>query len=142
MVFKNSSERDKEFIHECLQNYNAPFMRNYTDYSFHIEEDGEIIAGIVAASISDTIEIDYLYVEETHREKGFGSMLLSEIEARAKRAGIHRILLNTYSFQAPDFYRKNGFEEIFEINPCFDQYSQYYFIKNLKDTTKELAFPE
>ena len=133
MKFKKSSEQDKKFIHECLQNYNAPFMSNYSDCSFHIEEDGKIIAGIVAVSTADTLEIDYLYVEESHRGKGVGSMILSEIEARAEKAGIHRILLNTYSFQAPDFYRKNGYEEILEINPCFDQYSQHYFIKKLKD---------
>ena len=42
-----------------------------------------------------------------------------------------RVLLNTYSFQAPGFYRRMGYELLAQQNPCFGEYSQYYFTKNL-----------
>ena len=44
-----SSERDNQYIHQQLRRYNRQFMRDFKDYSFHIKQDGQIVAGIVAA---------------------------------------------------------------------------------------------
>ena len=102
-----SSERDKQYIHPRLRQYNRQFMRDFKDYRFHIERDGNIIAGIVAASTMDTLETEFLFVEESHCGQGLGR----------PQTG----LLNTYRFQAP----------------CFGAYCQYYFIKNLRAKKRE-----
>ena len=44
-----SSEQDNRYIHQQLRRYNRQFMRDFKDYSFHIKQDGQIVAGIVAA---------------------------------------------------------------------------------------------
>ena len=129
MKLKESSEEIKNHIHQCLQTYNSIYMNDHQDFSFHVEENNTVIAGVVAESVSDTIEISYLYVEEKHRNKGLGSLLLSTLEDKGRKAGIKRILLNTYSFQAPEFYKRCGYKQLIEINPCFEKYSQFYFIK-------------
>ena len=51
---------------------------------------------------------------------------------RAENDGRKRILLNTYSFQAPEFYRSLGYEELLCVDPCFKDCKQYYFCKELK----------
>ena len=129
MELRRSSAEIKNHIHQYLQDYNSPYMGDYQDFSFHLEEGGAVIAGIVAESVSDTIEVSYLYVEEGHRKKGLGRMLLSALEENGRKAGMKRILLNTYSFQAPEFYKKCGFEQIAEIDPCFGEHTQLYFVK-------------
>lgn len=48
-----SSEGEKELIHKRLQDYNAQFMKEFSDFSCHIEESGTIVAGIVAESVGD-----------------------------------------------------------------------------------------
>ena len=126
-----SSEEDTEFIHSRLREYNRKYMSDFDDYNFHIEKDGKIIAGIVAASIFDTLEVEFLFVDENHRGKNLGTELLKHAENTAKMNGLKRILLNTYSFQAPEFYKKLGYSELFKIDPCFGEFSQSYFIKNL-----------
>ena len=131
MQLLHSSEEIKDYIHQRLQTYNIPYMNEYRDFSYHIEDAGSIIAGIVAESVSDTIEIHYLYVEEAHRNKGLGRLLLSTLEENGRKSGMKRILLNTYSFQAPEFYNKCGYKELFEINPCFGPHSQFYYVKTL-----------
>ena len=101
------------------------------DYGCHIEESGELLAGITAQSVFDTVEVEFLYVKEGHRHKGYGRALIQNVEGKAKKDGMKRIILNTYSFQAPDFYRSIGYKEMFIVDPCFKDYRQYYFIKEL-----------
>ncbi len=114
-----------------LQEYNAQYMEDSGDYSFYIEEDGHIAAGIVASAVFDTVEIDYLCVAEAYRGRGYGEQLLNKVGKIAAAKQIKRIILNTYSFQAPTFYKKMGYKQLFKITPAFKDYDQYYFIKEL-----------
>lgn len=126
-----SSEEQKEYIHKRLQDYNARFMKEFSDFSCHIEENDVIVAGIVAESVGDTVEIDFLFVDEACRGRGLGKALLERVETAAREQGMRRILLNTYSFQAPGFYEKMGYREILKLEPAFDRFSQSYFLKEL-----------
>lgn len=126
-----SSQDECEYVHQRLQEYNRPYMDESMDFSFHIEDGGRIVAGIVAESTMDTLEIAFLFVDEAYRSRGLGKRLLLHVEEEAKRKGIERVLLNTYSFQAPGFYRAMGYEELLCIDPCFGKYSQHFFSKML-----------
>ncbi len=126
-----NNERHNELIHREIRRYNRLYMHDLQDYSFHIEENGDIIAGIVAGSTIDTLEVEFLFVSEGYRGKGLGGRLLDYVEERAREAGMKRVLLNTYSFQAPDFYLKKGYARLFQIDPCFGDFTQYFYIKIL-----------
>lgn len=127
----HSSERDQEEVHGKLRAYNHRYWKDIKDFSLHIERDGQIVAGIVAASTFETLEVEFLFVDEKWRGKGLGSLLLRTAELNARQAGVRHVLLNTYSFQAPDFYPKMGYRRLFEINPCLGPYAQYFFWKDL-----------
>lgn len=126
-----SNQQDNELIHQSLRSYNRQYMRDFRDYSFHIQDGDKLIAGIVAGSTLDTLEIEFLFVDATYRREKLGSQLLFHVESLARRDGLRRILLNTYSFQAPGFYEKHGYSQLLRISPCFGDFSQYYFEKNL-----------
>lgn len=126
-----SSEEQKERIHKRLQDYNAQFMKEFSDFSCHIEENGVIVAGIVAESVGDTVEVEFLFVDETYRGRGLGKALLEHVETAAREQSIRRVLLNTYSFQTPGFYRTLGYQEVLKLEPVFNWFSQSYFIKEL-----------
>ncbi|MFK3588451.1 GNAT family N-acetyltransferase [Lactobacillus sp. 23-2] len=131
MEITKSSGQVNEKVHQMLQEYNAQYMEDSGDYIFYIEEDGKIAAGIVATAVFDTVEIDYLCVAEGCRSHGYGLQLLNKVEKEAAAKQIKRIILNTYSFQAPNFYKKLGYKQLFKIAPAFKDYDQYYFIKEL-----------
>ncbi|GHV97460.1 N-acetyltransferase [Lactobacillus nasalidis] len=106
MEIKKSNPEINEKVHHLLQEYNRAFMQDSEDYSYYIEENGEIAAGIVASAIFDTVEVEFLCVAEEYRGQGYGKQLLEQVEKEASAKQIKRIILNTYSFQAPDFYKK------------------------------------
>jgi len=53
--------------------------------------------------------INLLWVSGDHRGKGFGSKLMKAAEKEARRRGIKHAWVDTFSFQAPAFYRKLGY---------------------------------
>jgi ribosomal protein S18 acetylase RimI-like enzyme len=54
--------------------------------------------------------VDNLWVHAAFRRRGIGHQLLLAAERRALAAGCHSAGLDTWSFQAPDFYRRLGYE--------------------------------
>ena len=130
MRMKPSSEKIEEWVHTQLQLHNQPYMEDSADFSWHVEEKGEVVAGIVAESVCDTVEVHYLFVKESCRGRGLGKKLLQAVEQKAKEAGMKRIRLNTYSFQAPAFYQKNGYRLLLKLDPAFGSCQKYFFEKH------------
>lgn len=77
------------------------------------------------------MEVDILWVDENYRGQGYGSRLLIEVEKIAKDKGCTFIKLNTFSFQAPDFYKKHGYKVIAAIDNAPKGHKHYYLIKEL-----------
>ena len=132
MEIRENTEQNNEKVQSMIRQHNAKVMTELQDYSYHIEEEGELVAGIVAEAVFDTVEVEFLCVKENCRGKGDGRALLQYVEQRAENDGRKRILLNPYSFQAPEFYRSLGYEELLCVDPCFKDCKQYYFCKELK----------
>jgi ribosomal protein S18 acetylase RimI-like enzyme len=56
-----------------------------------------------------------IWVEESQRHCGLGTKLFRAAEQEARRRGCTQIVLTTFSFQAPAFYERNGFEVVATI---------------------------
>ena len=82
------------------------------------ENNGVTVGGIFAWTWGNTCYLRYLFIPSHLRNLGHGSDLMRTVEVEAKARGCGHIVLETHSFQAPDFYRKLGFE----ITGCVDGY--------------------
>jgi ribosomal protein S18 acetylase RimI-like enzyme len=71
--------------------------------------------------------IDILWVQADFRRRGIGSKLLVEAEKEAARRGCHHVHLDTMSWQAPEFYKKQGYEVI-GILPDIPSGNQKYLL--------------
>ena len=68
-------------------------------------EEGNLLAGLIAETFGNWLEIEYLFVKEELRGQGIGSKLLQQAETEAKNRNCRFAFVNTYQFQAPDFYK-------------------------------------
>ncbi len=79
---------------------------------FMRDDDDRIVAGICGNMWGGCAEIRQFWVEEARRKQGVGTRLLRAAEQEALRRGCWQMLLMTFSFQAPAFYAKHGFEVV------------------------------
>ena len=87
----------------------------------------QMIGGILGGTYWGWMYVDVLWVHENHRHKGIGSKLLREAETEALCRGCHHVHLDTMSWQAPEFYKKHGYEVI-GILPNIPNGNQKYLL--------------
>ena len=73
--------------------------------------------------------IETLWVDESHRGQGLGAKLLAEVENTAKEKGCYLIHLDTFDFQAKEFYEKQGYVVFGVLEDCPKGHCRYYLKK-------------
>jgi ribosomal protein S18 acetylase RimI-like enzyme len=76
---------------------------------------GEVVGGAVGRRWGGCCELQQLWVDPAYRGRGIGSKLVRLFEDRAAEHGCHTFYLETFSFQAPAFYRSLGYQAAAEI---------------------------
>lgn len=94
-------------------------------------EKNEIIGGLYGRSIWGTLEIKTFAVKTENRNEGIGRELMLEAEKEAKNRNCRFISLDTFSFQAPAFYEKLGFEKIGTETDFPKGFEKYYYRKKI-----------
>jgi GNAT superfamily N-acetyltransferase len=108
-------------------NHEPVLVKNYV-----IKDGGKIIAGIKSDVYGwKILYIELLFVEEAHRHKALGSFLLNKVEAEARAMGARLAHLDTFDFQAKDFYLKHGYEVYGALEDCPPGHKRYHLKKVL-----------
>ena len=77
---------------------------------FARNDDGALGGGALARWWGTACEVQQLWVDEALRRRGIGVALMQKVEATAVERGCRLIYLDTFSFQAPEFYYRLGYE--------------------------------
>ncbi|MBZ0302484.1 MAG: GNAT family N-acetyltransferase [Anaerolineae bacterium] len=92
---------------------------------------GELVGGAVVSFFWGMAEINFLWVHESLRGRGYGRDLLAAAEQEAVRHHCHYAFLDTFSFQAPGFYERLGYQIVAEIKDYPPGQSKYFLKKAL-----------
>ena len=136
------STEKHDALHEKLKAYNEKQIQTYQSKDFLLtyeDSNKKLIAGLYAYLKLGMFYIDILWVDDAYRRQGFGKELLKQAEVMALENKALYIRVNTGSFQSPEFYLRNGYEQFakFPIDvPDSDQHFDCYFIKFMKNTNR------
>lgn len=95
------------------------------------DDHGEILGGLYGRMLFRWMFIELLSVPEQGRGQGIGSRLMAQAEALAKEKNCYGIWLDTFDFQAPEFYKKLGFSQFGEIVDYPPGHKRHYLQKRL-----------
>lgn len=96
-----------------------------------IDEDGKVFGGIHAWVNWNWLQIYLVWLDESARGKGLGTAMLKEIESMGRERGCEYAHLDTFSFQAPGFYERQGYLEFGRLNDYPPGNSRHYYRKKL-----------
>ncbi|MEN1937819.1 GNAT family N-acetyltransferase [Paenibacillus sp. 102] len=136
-ITEQYTPNENEYIKNKVIQYNMSVLpdevKSPLEYvSFLVKDDaGKIFGGITGTMYFYHLHIDFLWVDESVRHEGYGSQLLNKIEEIAREKGCRLILLDSFSFQAPEFYKKHGYREFGVVEDHPKGYSQHFLEKRL-----------
>ena len=87
-----------------------------------------IYAGLEGWTWCASCHIRTVWVHEDLRGQGIGTKLLQAAEQEARRRGCQQMALSSFSFQAPGFYQKLGYE-VFAVLDEHPRSHQHYYLR-------------
>lgn len=96
-----------------------------------LRDGGRIVAGLRGKTALRWLYVSTLAVAPECRGRGYGRKLMAQAERVAMDRGCEGIWLDTFSFQAPGFYAKLGFESFGVIADFPRGESRYFLMKRL-----------
>lgn len=118
---------DSEFDKYAIKN---GVTCNYQSFHFVATEDDKVIGIITGHTYYQEVHISNLIVLEEYRKKHLGTKLVNAVEEYYKDKGFENINLTTYCFQAPEFYKKCGFQvEYIQKNRTNPKLTKYFLVK-------------
>ena len=95
------------------------------------QDEDTIYQGLLGNTRGNWLSVKYLWVSEELRGQGIGKQILLKAEETAKERGCKYVFLDTFSFQAPEFYKKFGYCEVFVLENYPITGKRHYFTKEL-----------
>jgi GNAT superfamily N-acetyltransferase len=130
----NPSPEEREAILVPLRAYNT--SKSVTPPLEHIallirDDNDDIVGGVYARLFYQWLFIDLLAVPEQARGQGMGTKLMQMAEDLAREKECVGLWLETFEFQAPEFYKKCGYSEIGDIADYPPGHKHFFFQKRL-----------
>lgn len=135
-ITKTPDSNDEAFLWSQLRAHGLaqltnPAMKEKFTFGIIAREEAEIIGGMLGEMYYQGLHISLLWVKEELSKTGLGTTLITKAEELARESSCTLIYLDTFSFQAPKFYEKLGFQVYGKIVDFPKDYTRYYLVKRL-----------
>ncbi len=139
-VTQNPNKDDLRTISRGLQSHNAKTIGGVAvedELKFAVfakDASGRVTGGIRAVASWNWLNIEVIWVDEEARGAGVGKQLLRKAEEFAIKNNFFSCCLETASFQAREFYEKQGYELFGELDDYPMGHTMFYMKKALSKT--------
>jgi GNAT superfamily N-acetyltransferase len=131
----NPSEEERLEILEPLRAYNAAKAGDGKSekFAFFVRDEttGAVLGGLHGRILYSWLFIELLVVPEQARGQRMGSQLMDMAEDFARERECTGVWLDTFDFQAPGFYRKQGYEAFGQLDDYPPGHQRLFFRKRL-----------
>jgi GNAT superfamily N-acetyltransferase len=126
----------EHLVSDGLDDYNSRFVPPPDRQRLVVaarEPAGRVVGGLVGDTLwgqagCGWLHVTQLWVAERARRRGIGRMLLRSAEREAIRRGCRSAYLDTFDFQAPSFYERDGYT-IFGVQDDFPTGHRRLFLR-------------
>jgi GNAT superfamily N-acetyltransferase len=105
---------DIDILPNGLERFNEsawPRHQPWQPLAVFLRSGVEVVGGLAGETYAGWLFIRYFWLDEAVRRRHLGSAVIAAAERRAIERGCHSAWVDTFSFQAPEFYRKQGYVE-------------------------------
>jgi GNAT superfamily N-acetyltransferase len=137
MSSDSPSEEEAGFIHDRLEEHNreqtnGEYDEPGTEISLVLKgPEGIVVGGITASTVLRVMHLEALWVAKEHRKQGHGSRLVLQAERIGFERGCIASQTQSFSFQAPGFYQKIGYQVLGIYDGYPDGITEYTLMKRL-----------
>ena len=129
-------ETDVAFIEKALRQQNrleAPSTQSKEPVKYNLvikDSGGNVLGGVITTIYRYSMYVETLWIDEKYRKCGYGAQLMKQAEETAREHGCTMMQLDTFNYQAPEFYKKLGFVQYGELG-YKEGFVRYYLKKEL-----------
>lgn len=91
----------------------------------------QLVGALLGATMWNWLSIDALWVDESHRGRGFGQSMVREAERIAAQRGCTRARLDTFDFQARSFYERMGYRVYAQLDDYPEGHTHFHLSKSI-----------
>jgi len=133
-----AEKKDLKALDDAITDYNIQIAKELPraeierlDFAVKNNER-QLLGGIQAYRVNwGILHIELLYVYDNHRDRGIASMLLRYVEKIARDNQCYLAHLETFDFQAKDFYLKQEYSIFGTLENAPKGHCRYYMKKEL-----------
>ena len=133
-----AEKKDLNELDRAITDYNIKIATELPRAEIHRldftakDSQGNLLGGIQCTRVNwGILHIELLYIYDSYRNQGIASALLEHVETIAKDYHCHLAHLDTFEFQAKDFYLKRGYQTFGILENAPRGHSRYYMRKDL-----------
>lgn len=129
-------EEDVDFIEKSLKQQNrveAPSTQSKEPVKYNLvikDSEGDVVGGVITTIYRYSMYVETLWINERYRKYGYGTQLMKQAEETARAHGCTMMQLDTFNYQAPEFYKKLGFVQ-YGVLGYKEGFIRYYLMKQL-----------
>ena len=131
-MIKEITSKDLDFINSLTNEYQVSLGTNPYNKSFCLVVNNEIIGYIEYAVFYDKVELNFIYIVEKYRKKGYAQSLLDYMFSSIKDVSDITLEVNINNISAIKLYEKNGFKVVSKRENYYNGVDGYLMLKVVK----------